>query len=112
MIGETAACDGGGGEAVGWGRGEVLVAFVFPALWRGHAVLWGQQWSMWAVDSLATRLEAWASVGGLVFAALGVWLDARAQPPDAAFNRVVVVVLLALLLGWCTVGVAFLGFGT
>ena len=41
----------GGGEAAGWGRGAVLVAFVFPTLWRGPAVLWGQQW--WGGPSTA-----------------------------------------------------------
>ena len=66
----------------------------------------------WSVDGWATRLEAWASVGGLVLAALGVWLDGRTRPPDAAFNRDLVVVLLALLLRWCSVGVAFLGSGS
>ena len=63
----------------------------------------------WSVDSLATRLEAWASVGGLVLAALGVWLDQRARPSDAASYRGLVVVLFALLLGCLTVGLAFSG---
>ena len=95
--------------AAEWGRGSALVAFFFAALWRGPAVLPEQLWWAWVADGWATRLEAWASVGGLIAAALGVWLGAWARPSAGAFNRGVVVVLLALLVGCWMLGLAFSG---
>ena len=98
-----------GGAAAEWGRGGALVAFFFAALWRGPAVLPGRLWWTWVADGWAARLEAWASVGGLVAAALGVWLDRRARPSDVASYRGLVVILLALLLGCWMLGLAFSG---